>query len=470
MKDTVKIYTAFTSNQLFNSSQTYPLHHPDQKVLSNEEILDELRARTDGVEFLGSTAIEKPEFTVGNIHGRRQNIDGVLYFGSVPDELLELNIPIVAVYPLWSQWQQPFNGYTNHRVLTATLPVIPDISEEKFNLRLDGIAQKIGLLKAVAQMGDLRILCVTDKPVLGRYEPTGYQTAEEGWETYQTNYLHNLDALGSEIIARPQDEMLVEMEAVSDADADQMTQDWIAEAEEVKGTTEEEIKKSAKLYLALKEMMEHYDANAVTTEGYGVFMNYPNGPIPSQGLPSSQFCTDGIVATSETLVDSLITQQLGLFVTGSTGFNGDYLVDPENGAVYIGHCECPFNPYGDDQNVPFVIRNLPQWPENQQEKGGACVEVKLPAGEPVTVAKISVHDKKMAVLDGESLAGDELFPGWSDILCRTKLAVGTDAAAALKNLDWETFGNHRVVFYGDYRQQFIDLSTLLDFDIEEKDC
>jgi len=44
-------------------------------------------------------------------------------------------------------------------------------------------------------------------------------------------------------------------------------------------------------------MMDEYEATAITTEGYGVFMNYADGPIPSQGLPSSQFCTDGIVTT-----------------------------------------------------------------------------------------------------------------------------------------------------------------------------
>ena len=81
------------------------------------------------------------------------------------------------------------------------------------------------------------------------------------------------------------------------------------------------------------------------------FMHYEEGSIPAQGLPSSQFCTDGMVATSETLVDSLVTQQLGLWMTGSTGFNGDYIIDVENGKAYIGHCECPLNPYGDERRA-----------------------------------------------------------------------------------------------------------------------
>jgi len=318
-------------------------------------------------------------------------------------------------------------------------------------------------------MKDLSILCVTDRPVLGEYESTTFQTAEEGREAYEKKYLENLDALGAGIVVRPQQEMISRMESAPEAEASEIAGRWISEAEDMKGTNETEVRKSAKLYLAMRNMLNEYEADAITTEGYGVVMYHKGGPIPSQGLPSSQFCTDGIVATSETLMDSLVTQQLGLLITGCAGFNGDYVVDPENGKVYIGHCECPFNPYGDERRVPYVIRNLPQWPVQEPEKGGACVHVKLPPDEPVTVAKVSVHDKKMSIFSGQTVSGEQLFPGWDDILCRTKLAIDTDAATVFENLDWRTFGVHRVAFYGDYRDQFKELATLMGYEVVEKD-
>ena len=469
MNRSVRIYSVFTSSGLSGSSQTYSLHHPSAKVLGNQDMLSEIQRRCDGVELVGTTEVEKPAYAVANIRGRGQSIDGVLYFGSRPAELTQLDVPVVAVYPLWGQWQAPFDSWRGSRALTATLPVIPDASPDTFSARLDAIAEKIGLLKTAARMKDLRILCVTDLPVLGLYEPTGLQMAEEGREAYEQKYLENLCALGAEIIVRPQEEMVSRMGAASNAEARELTKRWFSESKEVNGTNETEIEKSARLYLAMRSMMDEYGANAVTTEGYGVFMNYKDGPIPSQGLPSSQFCTDGVVATSETLVDSVLTQQLGLWVTGSTGFNGDYIVDAENGKAYIGHCECPFNLYGDERRVPYVIRNLPQWPADQQEVGGACVQVELPAEEPITVAKVSVHDRKLAMFAGQAVAGEQLFPGWADILCRTKLAIDTDAARLLENLDWKTFGNHRVAFYGDYRQEFKDLARLLGYEVVEKD-
>lgn len=469
MKTTVTIYTAFSSSGLFTSTQTYPLHHPDEKVLSNEEMLSEIRRRCEGVEFVGTTEVEEPKDTVTRVQARRRSLDGLLYFGSLPAELIRLDMPTLAVYPLWGQWQEPFHSYKGNRVLTATLPVIPDASASVFSSRLEAIAEKIRLLQTVARMKGLKVLCITDRPILGQYEPTVHQTAQEGREEYERKYLENLADLGAEIVVRPQQEMVSRLEAASEAQASEVAGKWIAESKGLKGTNETEVKRSAKLYLAMKEMLDDYDADAITTEGYGVFMHYEGGPIPSQGLPSSQFCTDGVVATSETLVDSLITQQLGLWMTGSTGFNGDYIIDVENDKAYIGHCECPLNPYGDERRAPYVIRNLPQWPVEEQEKGGACVQVNLPADEPVTVAKVSVHDKKLALFTGKAVAGEQLFPGWEDILCRTKLAIEVDAKRLFEHLDWWTFGNHRVAFYGDHRWAFMDLATLLGYEAVEED-
>jgi hypothetical protein len=464
-----RIYTAFSSSGLFGSTQTFPLHHPDIKVMSNEETLGEIRARCEGVEFIGSTRVETPAYTIANVLAQTPSLDGLLYFGHLPPELMESGLPTLAVYPLWGQWQEEYQPYHGSRVLTATLPVIADSSPSVFASRLEAIANKIRLLQMVSRLKDLRILCITDHPILGEYEPTAYQTAREGGPEYQSRYLQNLASLGSTIIVRPQAEMVTRLEAAPERAAADVAHRWIAEAEDIKGTNEAEIRKSARLYLAMKEMMGLYGANAITTEGYGIFMNYPGGPIPSQGLPSSQFCTDGVVATSETLVDSLLTQQLGLWMTGSTGFNGDYIVDTDNDKVYVGHCECTFDPLGNGQRVPYVIRNLPQWPIDQQEKGGACVRVHLPTDGTVTLAKISVHDKKLVVFTGKAVDGGQLFPGWDDILCRTKLAIDVDAQKVFANLDWWTFGQHRVVFYGDYRQRFKDLATVLGYEVVEDD-
>lgn len=486
MDNSAKIFTVFTARGLYTSTQTYSLHNPDQKVLSNQEILAQIKERSPGIEFIGETEPVKPEYAFSNIAGQKKSLDGVLYFGAPSRELLKLDLPTVAVYPLWAQWQPTYNSYKENKVLTASLPIIPDASDSTFSARLEDIAGKLKLIRVIEKMKGLKILVITDKPTLGLYEPEEYQFQERG--AYEETYLNNLLELGCEVVVRPQLEMISRMKAIDGREAEKIAKKWIDGAKEIKGTNEKEIKKSARLYLAMKEMMDEFEADAITTEGYAVFMygdmmknlesDSPSTlkgdpippedlPIPSQGLPSSQFCTDGVVATSETLLDSLVTQELGLLTTGSTGFNGDYIIDESNDKVYIGHCECPFNPYGNEKKAPYVIRNLPQWPVEEQKKGGACVQVDLPTDEIVTVAKVSVHDKKIALFTGKTKNGEELFTGWNDILCRTKLAIDADAKTLLKNVDWSTFGNHRVVFFGDYRREFKNLAKLIGFDIVE---
>jgi len=95
-----KIYVAFSSSGLSSSSQTYPLHHPEEKVLSNQEILTELKGLCEGVEFVGQTDVEDAADTVAKVRRDRANLDGVLYFGALPDGLADIGLPVIAVYPL----------------------------------------------------------------------------------------------------------------------------------------------------------------------------------------------------------------------------------------------------------------------------------------------------------------------------------------------------------------------------------
>jgi hypothetical protein len=247
-------------------------------------------------------------------------------------------------------------------------------------------------------------------------------------------------------------------------EAQQVAHRWIERSLGLKGTVKAEVIKSARVYLAMKELMGRHDCGAITTEGYGVFANYVKGPIPSQGLASSQFYTEGTTATSECLFNSLLTQQLGLRITGRPGFNGDYIIDPFNRIAVVGHCEGALNPYGDDWYSPYVIRNLPRWKKGE---GGACVQISYPYNETVTLTQISMHDKKLAVSTGKAVPGTQFFADWDNLACRTKIAVETNTEARLANLDWQTFGVHRVVFYGDLSQEFKGLAALMGFQVVE---
>ena len=465
--ENTKIHTVFLSAGLPVGFGAYRKYHPDIKVMGNQEILERVKEECKGVEFVGEAEPVKAEEAISNIKEQKEDLGGLLVFGPPPDELIAVGLPMVAVErPLAGCTTVPFHAYKESKVVTSYLPAHCDKDPKVYSLRIEDIAGKIKLIDTISKMKELRMLVVTDQPTLGYFEPMPLQI-ETSREDYEEVYLSTLkEAFGTEFIAVPQKELLDEkMQAVDEGKAREVAQKWIKEAIVLRGTNEAEVLRSAKLYLAMKALMDEHNCGAITVEGFG-WPPLGYEAAPSAGLPISQLCTDGIAAASETLTDCLITQQLGLYITGSAGLLGDYNIDPFNNTAIVCHCEGSFKPYGDERRAPYVIRNLPFVEENT---GGACVQINYPIGETVTVAKIGIYGKKLSIFTGETVSGEELFPHWEDILGRNKVAIKTDAKALLENVDWKTFGNHRTVFFGDYRQEFKDLAKLIGFEVIEKD-
>jgi len=436
-----------------------------KRILTNEEILGELEERCQGVKFIGKTEPVSTEFAVEFLN-QEKNIDGIVVFGSPPNELIKTGLPIIAVFRMWQTWMSGFNfkGYKDKKILTDCLPMVRDLERTTFSSRMQGLAEKIKLIESISKMNKLQVLNITDRPFLGSYE-TGFGDKK----VYEKVFLDNLlETFGTEFVTIPIEELFYRIQDAEEKEAEDIADMWINNAYGIINTNKTQIIESAKVYLAMNELIEKYKCDAITTEGYGVFKNYQKGLIASQGLPSSQFCTDGIISTSECLINSLLTQQIGFYITGRPSFNGDYIVDQFLNIAIIGHCECPFNPYGDDRRSSYVVRNMPH---REKNKGGACVQVDLPLNETVTSVKMSMYDKKIAVFTGKSVSGKQLFSEWDNpgVSCRTKLAIQTDTKALLGNLDWQTFAQHRVIFYGDYREKFKDLATLIGFEVIDED-
>jgi len=460
-----RIYTVFTSG--ITTGAAYSIYHPDVEIIENEEVVEILKEKCKDVEFVGGTRPNRD--VIEDIKAQKDKLDGLLCLGSPPAELTSIGLPMVAVSRLWGEWfpvSHEQNDFKGKKVVISSLPVIPDKDRSVYLSRIEDITGKIKLIEAISKMKGLRVLVITDKPPLGEFEPKVFQIKTTR-EEYEKVFVNNLrETFGAFLVPIPQEDLVEKMKVQDEEKAKEVSKKWIDEASGIRGTNEEQILRSAKLYLAMKELMAEHNCQAIATEGYGRF---PGGYsiMPSQGLPSSQLCTEGIVATSETLINSLITQQLGYNFTGSTGLNGDYFIDFFNDIAIVAHCEAPFNPYGDGEKVPYIIRNLPFFEE--ENTGGAVAQVIYPIGVPVTVAKIDMNNKKIVVFTGETVSGEELFPYWNDILCRTKVAIKTNAKALHENRDWRTFWQHRVTFFGDYRQDFIDLAKLIGFEVVECD-
>lgn len=460
-----RIYTVFNSS--LQGREDFLSQHPDAEIIEDNEVMEILKQKCKEVEFVGGTRPGKE--VIENIRAQKEKLDGLLCLGSPPDELISIGLPMVAVYRLWGQWfplSYHYNDLKGKKVVTAVLPVLPDKDRSVYLSRIDDIAGKIKLIEAISKMKELRVLVITDKPPLGAWEPYDFQI-EKSREKYEKVFVDNLkETFGAFLVPIPQKDLFEKMQVQDECEAKEITKKWMDEAWGIRGTNEAQILRSAKLYLAMKELMAEHNCGAIATEGYGWHSGSGVSPdLPEQGLASTQLNTDGIVAVGETLLNSLITQQLGYNFTGSTGVDGDYLIDFFNDIAVVMHCEATFKPYGDREDSPYVIAN----PWVFKDFGGNTVTVLLPIGVPVTVAKIDMNSKKIAVFTGESVSGEELFQYWNDISCRTKVAIKTNAKALHENRDWKTFSHHVVAFFGDYRQEFLDLATLIGFEAIECD-
>jgi L-fucose isomerase-like protein len=467
----VRIYVVFLSAGHAVGYDAYKRYHPEVKIPENEDILSRIKKECKDVEFLGKSEPVRAEDVITAIKREKESLDGLLVFGGLTDEIIQEGLPAVTVSrPLEGCTTVPFHSYKGKKVLTSIFPAHYDKNPEVYSRRIKDIAEKIRLIDTISKMKGMKVLVATDLPPLGYFEPMNMQFVKDRKE-YEETYMANLKkTFGMDFVTITQKELFDKMRGEDEKKAKDIARMWISRSMGVRGTNESEITKSAKLYLAMKGLMEEYDCGAVTVEGFGYppigYQGCVEQDLPSAGLGVSQLLTDGIAAATETLTDCLITQQLALFFTGSGGLLGDYNIDPINNTSIVCHCEGTLKPYKDRGLSPFVIRNLPFFKENE---GGAGVETQYPIGETVTVVKISMYAKKLSLFTGQTVSGDELFPYWADILGRNKVAVKTDAKALLDNVDWVTFGNHRVAFFGDWRQQFKDLAKLIGYEVVEKD-
>ena len=287
-KRKTKIYVIFTSTGLDHRG-SWDASDIERKVLKNEEILSELEKRCEGVEFVGKVNIIKEEekelisrshygmteeerkriseiyeeyrrryeSAIKNVRSLREELDGILIFGHPSEELISIGLPIIAVFPLWGSWMGDiFELSTKRKILTSCLPVVRDKDIRVFSSRLEDIAGKIRLIQAISKMKGLRVLVVTDRPVLGEYEPTPLQTGSDR-EGYEKVYLNNLEEVfGVKLVPIPQEELFEETNKTEEREAKKVAEKWINEAKGMKDTNEAEVLKSAKLYFGYEKTNE----------------------------------------------------------------------------------------------------------------------------------------------------------------------------------------------------------------------
>jgi hypothetical protein len=269
--------------------------------------------------------------------------------------------------------------------------------------------------------------------------------------------------LGVDVVPVTVDRVIEAHKAVDAKLAQAEADTWIRQAKKVIEPTPEEILKSARMYLAMKNIMTAERAQAITIKCLGGI------PINILGYPCLGFTRlldQGFVGACEADMDSTLTMLMFGYAFGVPGFITDPLFDTAKNAVIHAHCTAPTKMDGPaGPSAPYLIRN------HRDDNKGAALEVEMRVGQAITCAKL-INLDTMLISTGKITE----ITDFDDRGCRTQIT--TQVANAQGMLDnwggsllekegWMT-QLHRVVFYGDHLRSVRHLSSLMGFKIIEE--
>jgi L-fucose isomerase-like protein len=263
--------------------------------------------------------------------------------------------------------------------------------------------------------------------------------------------------LGAELITIPNERVLEAMQAVDPKAAEAEAQEyWISQAKQIVEPSRPEIIQSARMYLAVKDLMIREKAQAITSSHC---MGNPRGCLTFSKLNDL-----GLVGACEGDIDSTLTMLLFAYAFRMPGFITDPVIDTAKNALVHFHCTSATKMDGPGgKRLPFVMRT------QSDSRAGVALEVENRIGQPVTCAKLVNLDKMLMV------TGKILETSKSPLACRTQFAQTVPDARRL----FFTWGAgaikadvmtllHRVVFYGDYVKPMQDLGDLMGFKVIEE--
>jgi hypothetical protein len=400
--------------------------------------LDGVQQRLGDVELVGGELIPNQEAAAGALRPKLAGADALLLvhlaFGSGGPflRLIEAGLP-TAIF------SQPFSGHDWMYVpgwQKAGKKVILLASSQYADLE-----RAIALLRVPARLRQARILHVGG--------PHGTLPACSA-DKVKARF-------GTQLISIPVPQMVAAHEAVDlKAAVAEAETYWIKPAKKIVEPSREEIVKSARMFLAMKNLMIQNKAQAITIHCLGGI------PIAKIGYPClgfSKLNDLGLVGACEADMDSTLTMLLFGFAFGKPGFITDPLFDLSKNAVLHAHCLAPTKMDGPaGARAPFVIRT------HRDDNRGASLAVQLRIGQEITCAKLCNLDTML--LSAQKIVD---IPDFDDRGCRTQIvAQVADARQMLENwgsgvLDKTDMMTmlHRVVFYGNHLDNVRHLAQLL---------
>jgi len=264
--------------------------------------------------------------------------------------------------------------------------------------------------------------------------------------------------LGAEVVA-VEEKAFDEMIPPADDDAVRAEIDsWTKNAKEIIEPNKEDIRKAARISIALQRLMEREKAQGLAV---GTCMGWLPKGFPCLGF--ARLRDGGVPAACEGDMDSLLTMLLFQHAIDRPGFQGNATFDTYRNALWTAHCTAPLKmdgPNGDE--APYLLRG------HSEVGGSGCVpEVQYRLGQTITRAKMINLDTILAST-GKIIE----VPARAVHGCRTQIVTEVQDATTMAS-NWSSVLEtedamtllHRVVFYGDHYESVNHLARLMDMKV-----
>jgi len=236
---------------------------------------------------------------------------------------------------------------------------------------------------------------------------------------------------------------------------------WTSNAKEIVEPNREDIRKAARISVALQNLMEQERAQGLAV---GTCMGWLSKGFPCLGF--TRLRDRGVPAACEGDMDSLLTMLLFQYAMDRPGFQGNATFDTARNALWTAHCTAPLKMDGPSgKEAPYLLRG------HSEVQGSGCVpEIQYRLGETITRAKLVNLDTILASTGKIIEVPEKSVHG-----CRTQIVTEVRDAAKMA-ANWSSFLEtedamtllHRVVVYGDHMDSVHHLARLMGMKVVEE--
>jgi len=232
---------------------------------------------------------------------------------------------------------------------------------------------------------------------------------------------------------------------------------WQKNALEVTDVPFEELQNSAAMYLGMKQVLKEYDANAITINCLGGFYGGHIHAYPCLGF--HELNNEGLIGACECDIPSTATMVAFTQMTnGRPGYISDPVIDTAKGQIIYAHCVASNKVFGPDGSAnPYRIMT------HSEDRQGASVRSILPVDYLTTTLEINQERKEILFHQAISRDNDP-----DDRACRTKLCAEPIGDIEKLFTMWDTWGWHRVTFYGDLKASAYALAGEMGWKVVEE--